>query len=140
MTGVKFMIRRAAILGAVRNSSVSQCAHFVHWAAVHKAAYPNEEQHGQKRIWVCSCNKECGTGGYRSGPVFGLARSCWRLVGPNWCVCVYIPAPYRGRNLYIYTGWAPEASSKTQPGRKWARTGVYVYHSVPQGGTAAERW
>ena len=38
----------------------------------------------------------------RSGPIFRLAGSCWKLLGPNRCICV-IPAPVLGRNVYIHT-------------------------------------
>jgi hypothetical protein len=40
------------------------------------------------------------------------------------------------RNLYICTGWASDASSTTEPGRKPARTGVYDTICISSGPAA----
>ncbi len=72
----------------------------------------------------------CGTGGYRSGPVFGMARSCWWLLGPNRCICISSGFLRGPEFIHIHRS-GPRCSSKTEPFRKPARTGVYVYPPVP---------
>ncbi len=60
----------------------------------------------------------------------GLGRfSAWFDLAGGFCgptgVCVN-SGTLKGRSLHIYTGWAPEASSKTESCRKPART-MYWY-------------
>ena len=70
----------------------------------------------------------CGTGGYTCT----LARAGFRpgsvLLEASEVQFVH---EYKIR-LRPDTCWAPEASSNTEPSRKQARTGVYVYPPVPQ--------
>ncbi len=80
----------------------------------------NEAKVRDRRIYI-----------HRSGPVFGLARSCWRLLGPNRCRCTK-SRPLRSPEFIHIHRLGPEASSKTESGRKLAQTGVYVYPPVPQ--------
>ena len=49
-----------------------------------------------------------------SGPVFGLARSSWRLLRPSRCICIY-SGSLRSQHIYIYR-WSPPSQEPSIAG------------------------
>ena len=79
--------------------------------------------------------ENCSTERYTYAQVRAGFRPCSVLQEASAAQPAYMykfRPPYGGRNLYMHTGWAAEASNKTEPSRKPARSGVYVYPPVLQ--------